>query len=108
MDVAERLSSLAEALAAASRYALKNKALSCSFALPLCVSSHHTPRLVFTQGAGKRKTYAGSWVEALNAAGYSCAGIDNRGCARSAGLIGYIDNHEEWVDDLVGVVTLLF
>jgi alpha-beta hydrolase superfamily lysophospholipase len=54
-----------------------------------------------TQGVGKRKTYAGSWVEALNQAGYSCAGIDNRGCGRSMGLFGYVNDHTDWVNDLV-------
>jgi hypothetical protein len=54
------------------------------------------------QGAGKRKTYEGSWVQALNAVGISCAGIDNRGCGRSDGLFGYMEDHQLWVQDLVG------
>jgi alpha-beta hydrolase superfamily lysophospholipase len=40
-------------------------------------------------------------VEALNKAGYSCAGIDNRGCGRSAGLFGYVNDHTDWVNDVV-------
>jgi hypothetical protein len=56
---------------------------------------------VIVQGIGKRKTYAGSWVETLNKAGYSCAGIDNRGCGRSGGLFGYVNDHTDWVNDLV-------
>jgi pimeloyl-ACP methyl ester carboxylesterase len=39
---------------------------------------------------GNWKTYEGSWVAALNAAGFSVAGIDNRGCGRSSGLLGYV------------------
>lgn len=42
------------------------------------------------QGVGNTKTYEGSWVQALNQAGFSVAGIDNRGCGRSSGLLGYI------------------
>jgi alpha-beta hydrolase superfamily lysophospholipase len=42
------------------------------------------------QGVGNWKTYEGSWVQALNAAGFSVAGIDNRGCGRSSGLLGYV------------------
>lgn len=53
------------------------------------------------QGVGKRKTYAGSWVESLNKAGFSCAGIDNRGCGRSSGLFGYVNDHTDWVNDVV-------
>lgn len=56
---------------------------------------------VCTQGVGKRKTYEGSWVHALNQAGYSCAGIDNRGCGRSEGLFGYVNDYQDWVGDLV-------
>lgn len=59
------------------------------------------PRVIEVQGVGKRKTYAGSWVETLNKAGYSCAGIDNRGCGRSSGLFGYVNDHTDWVNDLV-------
>lgn len=28
-------------------------------------------------------------------------GIDNRGCGRSGGLFGYVDNHQCWVSDLL-------
>lgn len=77
-----------------------------------CALSHHSAAaatllplllllLVHCQGVGKRKTYAGSWVESLNNAGYSVAGIDNRGCGRSAGLFGYVNDHTDWVNDLV-------
>lgn len=41
-------------------------------------------------------------MEALNKAGYSCAGIDNRGCGRSNGLFGYVNDHRDWVQDVVG------
>jgi hypothetical protein len=61
--------------------------------------------VVQAQGVGKRKTYAGSWVEALNKAGYSCAGIDNRGCGRSGGLFGYVNDHTDWVNDLVSCLS---
>lgn len=59
------------------------------------------PCCFLLQGVGRRKTYAGSWVAALNAAGISCAGIDNRGCGRSDGLFGYMEDHQLWVQDLV-------
>lgn len=50
---------------------------------------------------GKRKTYEGSWIQTLNKAGYSCAGIDNRGSGRSNGLFGYVNDHKDWVNDMV-------
>jgi alpha-beta hydrolase superfamily lysophospholipase len=46
--------------------------------------------LLRLQGVGNWKTYEGSWVQSLNAAGFSVAGIDNRGCGRSSGLLGYV------------------
>lgn len=54
-----------------------------------------------SRGVGSRKVYEGSWVEALNKAGYSCAGIDNRGCGRSNGLFGYVNDHTDWVQDVL-------
>jgi hypothetical protein len=50
--------------------------------------------LLLLQGVGNWKTYEGSWVQALNAAGFSVAGIDNRGCGRSSGLLGYVVSFE--------------
>ena len=56
---------------------------------------------ICAQGIGKRKTYEGSWIQTLNKAGYSCAGIDNRGSGRSNGLFGYVNDHKDWVNDMV-------
>lgn len=53
------------------------------------------------QGVGQPKVYDGSWVAALNAAGFSVAGIDNRGCGRSDGLFGHIHDFDELVADVV-------
>lgn len=52
-------------------------------------------------GAGKPKRYAGSWVAAMNAAGYSVAGIDNQGTGRSGGLFGYVNQFNDLVSDLL-------
>lgn len=71
----------------------------CDEASSQLMCAIHCPQPV--QGIGKRKTYTGSWIETLNKAGYSCAGIDNRGSGRSGGLFGYINDHTDWVNDLV-------
>jgi alpha-beta hydrolase superfamily lysophospholipase len=45
---------------------------------------------------GKPKTYAGSWIQALNAAGYSVVGADHQGFGRSGGLFGYVASYKDW------------
>ncbi|WIA30766.1 hypothetical protein OEZ86_000826 [Tetradesmus obliquus] len=59
------------------------------------------------QGVGNWKTYEGSWVQAFNQAGFSVAGLDNRGCGRSSGLLGYVEDHQLWVDDLLSFTRSL-
>lgn len=49
-----------------------------------CQQAAHHRRHTPPQGVGQPKLYQGSWVQELNAAGFSVAGIDNRGCGRSA------------------------
>ena len=47
------------------------------------------------------RIYAGSWVERLNAEGWSCAGIDHQSHGRSEAIGGY-PNFIESFDDFVG------
>ena len=47
------------------------------------------------------RVYAGSWVERLNAEGWSCAGIDHQSHGRSEAIGGY-PNFIESFDDFVG------
>mmetsp|Transcript_25989 Transcript_25989/g.66117 ORF Transcript_25989/g.66117 Transcript_25989/m.66117 type:complete len:377 (-) Transcript_25989:187-1317(-) len=52
------------------------------------------------RGPGKLMVYAGSWVEALNAAGFSVCGLDNQGSGRSEGTRCYTDALQHYVTDL--------
>lgn len=45
--------------------------------------------------------YQGSWIEALNQAGYSVGGIDLQGAGRSEGLRWFVNNFDHYVDDIV-------
>jgi len=58
-------------------------------------------------GVGKPKRYDGSWIQAMNDAGYSVAGVDNQGSGRSDGLFGLVPNFEHVVDDLLQLVRWL-
>ncbi|KXZ55885.1 hypothetical protein GPECTOR_2g1436 [Gonium pectorale] len=55
------------------------------------------------QGPNEHCVYAGSFVEALNAAGYAVAGNDDRGSGRSGGLRCYCDSFNDYVSDLLDV-----
>lgn len=59
------------------------------------------------RGVGRPKTYEGSWVQALNEAGYSVAGVDNQGAGRSGGLFGYVGSFDDYVSDLLQLAALL-
>eukprot|EP00798_Chlamydomonas_sp_ICE-L_P010167 gene10167-8072_t len=53
-----------------------------------------------SQGPGEPNIYQGSWVERLNAAGYSVVGCDNQGAGRSEGLRCYTASFDEYVADV--------
>ncbi len=48
--------------------------------------------------------YEGSFVAALNAAGFAVAGNDDRGAGRSEGLRCYCQSFDEYVDDMLATV----
>ncbi|KAG2453179.1 hypothetical protein HYH02_002503 [Chlamydomonas schloesseri] len=50
---------------------------------------------------GKPNIYAGSWVEAMNKAGFAVAGIDHQGFGRSKGVRSYVDRFQDHVDNLM-------
>ena len=57
---------------------------------------------------GGYPAYEGSWVEALNARGFSVAGMDFHGMGRSEGVKWYVDRFDDYVDDaeiLVRAIT---
>ncbi|GBF91155.1 hypothetical protein Rsub_04824 [Raphidocelis subcapitata] len=56
---------------------------------------------------GGPKQYQGSWVHAMNEAGYSVAGIDHRGAGRSEGAFGLVDRFEGLVDDFCSFARTL-
>lgn len=60
-----------------------------------------------TVGVGNPKRYDGSWVQQMNDAGYSVAGIDNRGTGRSGGLFGYVEDFRHFVADLLQLCKTL-
>ena len=53
------------------------------------------------QRAGLPPQYCKSWVETLNAAGYSVCGIDQQGCGFSEGLECYVERFHFYVDDVL-------
>ncbi|KAG2500907.1 hypothetical protein HYH03_001666 [Edaphochlamys debaryana] len=55
------------------------------------------------QGPGKLCTYEGSFLQALNRAGFAVAGNDHQGCGRSGGLRCYCDSFDDYVDDVLEV-----
>jgi len=66
--------------------------------------SHCAFEFLLSPGHGAEsgpRTYLNSWVERLNAEGWSCAGIDHQSMGRSEG-IGGCPNFIEDFDDLVG------
>ncbi|KAI8465248.1 MAG: Alpha/Beta hydrolase protein [Monoraphidium minutum] len=58
-------------------------------------------------GSNRPKRYAGSWVQRMNEAGYSVAGMDNQGTGRSGGLFGYVASFDHFVDDLLQLCKTL-
>lgn len=55
---------------------------------------------------GQPKRYEGSWVNLMNDAGYSVAGIDNQGMGRSGGLFGYVERFDDFVDDVLQLCAI--
>ena len=53
------------------------------------------------QRAGLPPQYCKSWVETLNAAGFSVCGIDQQGCGFSEGLECYVERFHFYVDDVL-------
>lgn len=53
---------------------------------------------------GAVPVYAGSWVEKINAAGYSVCGLDSMGSGRSTGLRAYCNAFDDYVDDALLLV----
>ncbi len=53
------------------------------------------------QATGQPNLYDGSWVEALNAAGYAVCGIDHEGFGRSKGMRSFIRRFQHHVDNLL-------
>jgi alpha-beta hydrolase superfamily lysophospholipase len=53
------------------------------------------------QGPGTPPQYRKSWVEALNAAGFSVCGVDQQGTGFSQGLECYVDRFSDYVDDVL-------
>eukprot|EP00803_Ostreobium_quekettii_P010348 evm.model.scf_81.4 EVM.evm.TU.scf_81.4 scf_81:52896-58685(-) len=53
---------------------------------------------------GEPQAYSGSWVEALNNAGFSVAGLDHQGCGRSQGQQGkrcFFLKYDDYVDEVL-------
>jgi acylglycerol lipase len=55
--------------------------------------------LLAVPAPGHAPIYAGSWAQALNAAGYSVCGIDARGAGFSSGVRCYAESFTDYVDD---------
>ena len=59
------------------------------------------------QAPGEPVTYAGSWIEAWNEAGYSVCGIDLHGLGRSSGLRGFTASFDEYVVDTLQFTSIV-
>jgi alpha-beta hydrolase superfamily lysophospholipase len=57
--------------------------------------------------AGGAHVYDGSWVDALNARGYSVCGVDNTGSGRSSGRFGLVERAEDLRDDVLALLRAL-
>ena len=62
--------------------------------LPICTAA-------CLQAPGVPPRYARSWVEELNAQGFSVCGIDQQGCGFSGGLECYVERFDDYVDDVL-------
>lgn len=75
----------------------------------LALSTHHPlgtfpaglTSSVFGQEPGQAPQYTRSWVEALNARGYSVCGIDQQGLGYSEGLRNYVERFADYVTDVL-------
>ena len=53
------------------------------------------------QSPGQAPRYSGSWVEELNARGFSVCGVDQQGLGFSEGLRGYVERFSDYVADIL-------
>lgn len=53
------------------------------------------------QSPGQAPRYSGSWVEELNARGFSVCGLDQQGLGFSEGLRGYVERFSDYVADVL-------
>lgn len=53
------------------------------------------------QEPGQAPQYSASWVDELNARGYSVCGLDQQGLGFSEGLRGYVERFSDYVADVV-------
>ena len=53
------------------------------------------------QSPGQAPQYSGSWVEELNARGFSVCGVDQQGLGFSDGLRGYVERFGDYVADVL-------
>ena len=54
-----------------------------------------------SQSPGQAPQYSGSWVEELNARGFSVCGVDQQGLGFSEGLRGYVERFSDYVTDIL-------